>query len=109
MQYYFAYGSNLHHAQMKRRCPKCKYIKKYILKGYQLTFAIAYIRDLLSQYYMIGETFETSVPWNNIKEVCHSVEYTLQEETKYLNSKPFLSYRIISFPKYNASSITVEE
>ena len=24
MQYYFAYGSNLHHAQMKRRCPKCR-------------------------------------------------------------------------------------
>ena len=26
MQYYFAYGSNLHHAQMKKRCPKCRYI-----------------------------------------------------------------------------------
>ena len=24
MIYYFAYGSNLHHLQMKRRCPKCK-------------------------------------------------------------------------------------
>ena len=42
MNYYFAYGSNLHHAQMKRRCPKCKYIKKYILKGYQLTFRSKY-------------------------------------------------------------------
>ena len=38
MQYYFAYGSNLHHSQMKRRCRKCKYIKKYILDDYQLTF-----------------------------------------------------------------------
>jgi len=37
MRYYFAYGSNLHHAQMKKRCPKCKYIKKHILHGYQLT------------------------------------------------------------------------
>ena len=27
---------------MKRRCPKCKYIKKYILKGYQLTFRSKY-------------------------------------------------------------------
>ena len=42
MQYYFAYGSNLHHAQMKRRCPKCSYIKKYILNGYQLTFRSKY-------------------------------------------------------------------
>ena len=38
MQYYFAYGSNLHHAQMKRRCPKCRYIKKHIFHGYQLAF-----------------------------------------------------------------------
>ena len=38
MIYYFAYGSNLHHLQMKRRCPKCRYIKKYILRDYQLTF-----------------------------------------------------------------------
>ena len=38
MNYYFAYGSNLHHAQMKRRCPKCKYIKKFVLNNFQLTF-----------------------------------------------------------------------
>ena len=42
MQYYFAYGSNLHHAQMKRRCHKCRYIKKFILHGYQLTFRSKY-------------------------------------------------------------------
>ena len=42
MQYYFAYGSNLHHAQMKRRCPNCRYIKKHILNGYQLTFSSKY-------------------------------------------------------------------
>ena len=42
MIYYFAYGSNLHHAQMKRRCPKCRYIKKYILHDYQLTFRSKY-------------------------------------------------------------------
>ena len=38
MIYYFAYGSNLHHLQMKRRCPKCRYIKKYVLNNFQLTF-----------------------------------------------------------------------
>ena len=42
MNLYFAYGSNLHHAQMKRRCPKCQYIKKYTLKNYQLTFRSKY-------------------------------------------------------------------
>ena len=42
MNYYFAYGSNLHHAQMKRRCIKCRYIKKYTLNNYQLTFRSKY-------------------------------------------------------------------
>ena len=38
MIYYFAYGSNLHHSQMKKRCPKCRYIKKIILNNFQLSF-----------------------------------------------------------------------
>ena len=35
---YFAYGSNLHHEQMKKRCSGCKYLKKHILQDYRLTF-----------------------------------------------------------------------
>ena len=42
MLYYFAYGSNLHHLQMKRRCPKCRFIKKIILHNYSLTFRSKY-------------------------------------------------------------------
>ncbi len=42
MQYYFAYGSNLHHLQMKRRCPNCKYLKKMILNNYRMTFRSKY-------------------------------------------------------------------
>ena len=38
MNYYFAYGSNLHHLQMKRRCPNCRFIKKIVLHNYNLTF-----------------------------------------------------------------------
>ena len=38
MNYYFAYGSNLHHLQMKRRCPNCHFIKKIILHNYSLSF-----------------------------------------------------------------------
>ena len=38
MIYYFAYGSNLHHLQMQKRCPKCRYIKKIILNNFQLSF-----------------------------------------------------------------------
>ena len=42
MIFYFAYGSNLHHLQMKRRCPNCRFIKKIILHNYKLTFRSKY-------------------------------------------------------------------
>jgi gamma-glutamylcyclotransferase (GGCT)/AIG2-like uncharacterized protein YtfP len=42
MIFYFAYGSNLHHLQMKRRCTNCKFIKKMILNDYFLTFRSKY-------------------------------------------------------------------
>ena len=42
MNYYFAYGSNLHHLQMKRRCPNCRYVKKFILHNFNLTFRSKY-------------------------------------------------------------------
>ena len=42
MLYYFAYGSNLHHLQMKRRCPNCRFIKKIILHNFSLTFRSKY-------------------------------------------------------------------
>jgi gamma-glutamylcyclotransferase (GGCT)/AIG2-like uncharacterized protein YtfP len=42
MIYYFAYGSNLHHSQMKKRCPNCKFVKRMTLKNYELVFRSKY-------------------------------------------------------------------
>ena len=39
---YFAYGSNLNHLQMKRRCKDYCFIKSMSLKGYVLTFRSRY-------------------------------------------------------------------
>ena len=39
---YFAYGSNLNHFQMKRRCKDSVFIKKFELKGFKLTFRSKY-------------------------------------------------------------------
>ncbi len=39
---YFAYGSNLNHFQMKKRCKDSLFIKKYILKSYKLSFRSIY-------------------------------------------------------------------
>jgi len=39
---YFAYGSNLHHSQMKRRCKDSIFLKKINLKDFKLTFRSKY-------------------------------------------------------------------
>ena len=39
---YFAYGSNLHHFQMKQRCKDSVYLKKINLKNFRLTFRSKY-------------------------------------------------------------------
>jgi gamma-glutamylcyclotransferase (GGCT)/AIG2-like uncharacterized protein YtfP len=39
---YFAYGSNLHHFQMKSRCKDSVFIKKINLKDFRLTFRSKY-------------------------------------------------------------------
>ena len=40
--FYFAYGSNLHHLQMKRRCKDSIFLKKINLKDFKLTFRSSY-------------------------------------------------------------------
>ena len=39
---YFAYGSNLHHFQMKKRCKDSMFLKKLNLKNFKLTFRSKY-------------------------------------------------------------------
>ena len=39
---YFAYGSNLHHFQMKKRCKDSLFLKKINLKDFKLTFRSRY-------------------------------------------------------------------
>ena len=65
-------------------------------RGYQLTFSIAYIRDFLMNYYIIAESFETSVPWSSALALCKNVKDRITNEYKRrgLPGKSFLSARI---------------
>ena len=65
-------------------------------RGYQLTFSIAYIRDFVMNHYLLGESFETSVPWDRILDVCRNVETRLREEysRRELPGRPFLCSRV---------------
>lgn len=65
-------------------------------RGYKLTYAIAYIRDFLADYHIIGETYETTVPWDKVEAVIEAVRDTaVQQHTQYnLPGKPYVSPRI---------------
>ena len=65
-------------------------------RGYMLTFGIAYIRDFFNQFQILGETFETSVPWDCIHPVCQAVQTKLSEQCSahQVQGKPYLSYRV---------------
>ena len=60
---YFAYGSNLHHFQMKRRCKDSIFLKKINLRNFKLTFRSKYrAADIEYKKYSIvpGGLFEIS-------------------------------------------------
>lgn len=68
-------------------------------RGYMMTFAIAYIRDLAFDYCYLAESFETSVPWSRVLELCRNVKDRVCREcerhgvntAKY---KPLISARV---------------
>ena len=64
--------------------------------GYMLTFGIAYIRDFFNQFQVMGETFETSVPWDRILPVTEAVKAALAEQSQVhkLRGKPYLAFRV---------------
>ena len=58
---YFAYGSNLHHVQMKRRCKDSIFLKKSNLKNFRLTFRNMYADiEFKKNSIVYGALFEIS-------------------------------------------------
>ena len=65
-------------------------------RGYELTFAIAYIRDFMIDYYLLAESFETSVSWSQALSLCKNVNRRIHEEhaARGLPGVPFISCRV---------------
>lgn len=53
--------------------------------GYNLTLAIAYIRDFFMDQNIIGETLESAVPWSDVIKVSEAVTKRLEELHKEHN------------------------
>ena len=91
---YFAYGSNLNHFQMKRRCKDSKFIKKINLKGYKLNFRSKYrAADI--------EKKNNSIVPGGLYEISKSDEKKLDIYEDY----PIL-YKKMYFKYYNKSVMT---
>jgi len=65
-------------------------------RGYQLTFGIAYIRDFVMKHWILGESFETSVPWSQAIPLCENVKRRVREEhaRRGLPGAPFITCRV---------------
>jgi alkyldihydroxyacetonephosphate synthase len=65
-------------------------------RGYELTFAIAYIRDFMMDQYLLAESFETSVSWSQALALCENVKRRIREEhaKRDLPGVPFISCRV---------------
>ena len=58
---YFAYGSNLHHLQMKKRCKDSIFLKKINLKDFRLTFRNMYADiEFKKNLFVTGALYEIS-------------------------------------------------
>jgi alkyldihydroxyacetonephosphate synthase len=65
-------------------------------RGYQLTFGIAYIRDWIMNHWLLGESFETSVPWSQALALCENVKRRIREECarRGVPGTPFVTCRV---------------
>ncbi|KAL5009841.1 hypothetical protein ScPMuIL_012146 [Solemya velum] len=65
-------------------------------RGYMLTFVIAYIRDIGLDYYIVSESFETSVPWDRCLDLCNNVKDRLHRECKEkgVQFPPYITCRV---------------
>lgn len=66
--------------------------------GYDLTFAIAYLRDFALLFHVLGESFETFVAWSALEGLCERVGVTwiMTMTGCYFFSRPVFCDRWIS-------------
>jgi len=50
------------------------------MRGYLLTFLIAYTRDFASEHFVAGESFETSCPWSQVSQLCQRTRSRIMAE-----------------------------
>lgn len=64
--------------------------------GYDLTFMIAYLRDFAMTYHLLGESFETFVPWSKVESLIIATKKRISQEhaSRLLPGMPFVGCRV---------------
>jgi len=95
---YFAYGSNLHHFQMRRRCKDSVFIKKINLKDFKLTFRSKYrAADIESKMNSIvpGGLFEISKSDEKKLDVYEDFPILYKKYYFYYYGKKVMTYTMV--------------
>ncbi len=100
---YFAYGSNLNHFQMKRRCKDSLFLKNINLKGFRLTFRSKYrAADIEKKRNSIvtGALFEISK--SDEKKLDIYEDFPILYKKHYFNyyGKKVMTYTMINKTKF---------
>ena len=99
--FYFAYGSNLNHHQMKNiRCIGSKYLKAFFLKDYKLSFChpnklnkFGYANVIKQKGSNVtGAIWEITKEHEEILDVYEGFPNTYQKEYFYLSGKKIMFY-----------------
>ena len=96
---YFAYGSNLHHFQMKRRCKDSVYLKKINLKDFKLTFRSKYRAadiEFKKNSIVPGGLFEISKRDEKKLDVYEDYPILYNKHYFYYYGKKVMTYAIVS-------------
>lgn len=64
--------------------------------GYELTFAIAYLRDFAMTYNILAESFETFAPWSKVESIIRATKERVKDEHRLrcLPGEPFVGSRV---------------
>jgi len=65
-------------------------------RGYLMTFVVAYIRDIVMDYYFVAESFETSIPYSKALTMITAVKKRVKDlgQKWGLEYEPYVSARI---------------
>ena len=95
---YFAYGSNLNHFQMKRRCKDSTFLKKIKLKDFRLTFRSKYrAADIepKTKFIVPGALFEISKSDEKKLDVYEDFPILYKKYYFYYYGKKVMTYSMV--------------